>query len=193
MEKKKTIIATSCAVIALSLCSILCITQIILPLQCSYTGAKIHKYLGDSFGAIVEMDYEQARAGIRPDVQLFSDIDYKFEEHQDYSHITLFYDVRNISIFKISNIEFNVLDLGGIEDRFMFRLDHVVTQFAGRGEKTAIRLDLHMYTKGLSKDEVAEMVKNVKAELRYKQELFGYKRQSISIPSDLLPEEIIVR
>jgi hypothetical protein len=165
---KKTIVLASTLVLAAALVLVVLFTQLISPLKYSFVEAVTYKYVeSDDYSGILETDYRNAREGTVSDIQLLSDKDYNFGDPNDFTNIILFYDVTNTSIFEINSIDFFVLDLGGIEDRFMCKLDHIVGQSASPGHTTQIRFDIYMYTKGLSEDDMAAMTKKLKIELRY--------------------------
>ena len=183
--RKKTVVIISIAIVVITGVSVLIFTQLVSPLKCTFVEAKSYKYIGNEYSGIMETDYEEAKSGLRPDIQLLSDKDYDFSNPDDFTQVLLFYNVTNNSIFKIDNIEFFVADIKVDKDRFLYKPDAVVTQSTGIGDTTLIRCDLDMYTKGLTVDEISNLVKGVKLEIQFTQDIWGAKSQSITIPNDL--------
>lgn len=159
-------------------------TQVVRPLTYSFDEAVICTFLDSDSKDIIRSEYESGRQGA-PDIQPLSDIDFDFSNPADYAQILVFFDVTSNSILPLDNIEFFVVDLGGTKDRFMFKEDHAVTVSADMGDTETIRLYLGMYVKGLSDDEIAAMVAQLKVEIQYHQILFGERHQKISIPTGL--------
>jgi hypothetical protein len=157
-------------------------TQLINPLSCTFVEAKSYKYIGDDYKGILETDYKEAKDGLRSDIQLLTNKDYDFSNPDDFSHVILFYDIKNNSVFRVDNIEFFVTDTKDADGRFLCKLDSAVMQSAGIGDLTQIRCDFYMYTKGLDDEEIATLIANVSLEIQYTQNLWGAKSQKISIP-----------
>lgn len=192
--KKRLIVSTMVVLVVVILAAGLFVTQVGQPLRCSVSDAKIYtNSTPDSpYAGVTEDDYDQARQGLAPYIQLLSDEDYDFTDPADFSEVNVFYDVTNTSVLPINSIEFFVLDLGGGQGRFLYKSDAAVPQNADPGETISIRLDVSMYVKGLSDDEVAKLVAGLRVELQYQQSFLGGRNQDVSVPADLKFSEHVI-
>jgi hypothetical protein len=77
--EKKTMVLVSTLTISAALVLVVWFTQLMSPLKYSFVEAVTYKYVeNDGYSGTIEMEYEEAREGIRSDVQLLSDKDYDF-------------------------------------------------------------------------------------------------------------------
>jgi hypothetical protein len=101
--------------------------------------------------------------------------------------------VKNISLFRINNIEFFVTGINTMNNMFICKLDSIINQTAGIGETTHIRCDLYMYTKDCNDLEIINAVHDIDLELQFNQNIWGFKRKRIEIPKTIdFYESIII-
>lgn len=189
MSKKRVAISSIVGVVVVLVVALV-ITQVVSLVHFKATDIQINTYLEESYFETIELDYKEALQGLRTDVQLLSHEDYDFSNPTEYAHIVVFYGITTYSLLKLENVEFFVLDLGGVENRFMCKLDQVVMHSLRLSDPDQIRLDLYMYTKGLSDDDIVAMVEGLKLELQYSQGFLGQRSQAISVPAHLRFEHI---
>ena len=184
MKTGKRNLVVALALVGMVAISAAILTQVVFPVRYSFDEAAIITDVNDS-PDMIQREYESARSGLAPDLQLLSEDDFDFSNPEEFATVLVFFDLTSHSVFPIRNVDFFVLDLGGGEGRFLYRADHTATVYAGPGDTEMIRLYLAMNVKGLSDEEVAALVTKVKVEIQYEQTLFGGRHQRIKIPANL--------
>lgn len=184
MKRRKIVLGAICVVL-LSIIVMISIFQFVFPLSYEFVEAKTFKYIGDDYAGVIETEYNEAKEGLRSDIQLLTTKDFDFSDSNNFTQIVLWYEVKNRSFLDINNIEFYVEDVGEYVDRFMYKTDAVVTQSADANESTTIRFDIYMFTEGLSESQIVQAVEELTINLQFIQNFTGNHSQGISIPNDL--------
>ena len=182
---RKKIVAVATAVVVVAGMVVVYLTQVRQPLTSVFAEAKVYTYTAPDSRDLIQNGYTQARQGLATDIQLLSDADFDFADPTDYADAQVYFTLKNTTLFPITNIEFFVTDLGGVEGRFLYKQDAPLPVDVRPGETTTARLDLAMYVNGLSDVDIADLVKRVRVELQFSQALLGGRHLPIEVPPDL--------
>jgi len=185
VTKRRKTIAVIGVVVAIIAAATLYVTQVRQPLRHSFDFAKIYSCATAEAKGLIAGDYGNARQGIVSDIQLLSDVEFDFANPLDFAQVLVFFKVTNMSVFPISNAEVFVLDLGGVQGRFLYKQDAAVPVNIDPVETTTVRLDLAMYVKDLTDAQIADLVKKLSVELQFDRPLIGGGHVPIAVPFDL--------
>lgn len=173
----------------IAVATVVVITQFAFPVSAEYRYAKIYKY-NKSFDLMIKSAYEDLKA--EGSDKLLSDTDFDMSNPDDYIRIELYFEFKNIGMYKISDIQFVINSIGVSKERFVFK----ETNFANvdRFNSGKVPLTVIMNVSGMSDEEINAAVNSLEISYTFNRpELFPsggeIEMPQISLPLGDITEE----
>lgn len=175
-------------VLVVAVAVIVVVTQFAFPVKAQYAYTRLYSYSGQSFDNMIKNVYDKLKDGTHLDSRstskLLSDTDFDMTKSENYLRVEMVFDITNIGMYKISNIQFSIDDIPYDKQAFVLKETNISS--IDRFNSSKVSLIFVIDRSGLTNEEITKAVSSLKISYKFdRPELFSSGGE-ITLPETVL-------